>query len=269
MMHPRLLSTLVLIEPVMMDEISGTPSPVPQATMRRDIWETRAKAESYLRKAFQTWDPRALDRLVEYGLRETPTALYNSDRNQTLASGSVTLKTTKHQEAWGYKQLNLDPRGEPGLRRLLRPDWDPTVALPPISNRPEPLIAMKVSPYLRHSVLYVFGAKGPLSTLEEQEKKVTRTGTGAGGSGGAAEGTVKGHVIQGFGHLVIFERPGETARGAADWVRKWWDKWRADERFLQARESEKSDNGMLEVSKVWIDAVTAISNTHRRKESKI
>ena len=66
MMHPRLLSTLVLIEPVMMDEISGTPSPVLQSTVRRDIWETRAKTKSCLRKAFKSWDPRALDRLFKY-----------------------------------------------------------------------------------------------------------------------------------------------------------------------------------------------------------
>ena len=267
-MHPRLLSTLVLIEPVMMDEISGTPSPVLQSTVRRDIWETRAKAESYLRKAFKSWDPRALDRLVEYGLRETPTALYSS-RNQILASGSVTLRTTKHQEAWGYKQLNVDRRREPGLSRLLLPDWDPTVALPPISNRPEPLIAMKFLPYLRPSVLYVFGAKGPLSTQEEQEKKIKRTGTEAGGSGGATEGMVKGHVLQGFGHLLIFEQPAETARAATNWIQKWFDKWLTHERFLQAHESEKSANGMLEVSKVWINAVTETSNPHKRKESKI
>ena len=100
-MHPRLLSTLVLIEPVIMDEISGTPIPVLQSTVRRDIWETRAKAEAHLRKAFQSWDARALDRMVEYGLRETPTALYSSNCNQTIASGSVTLRTTIHQAAWG------------------------------------------------------------------------------------------------------------------------------------------------------------------------
>ena len=268
-MHPRLLSTLVLIEPVMVDEISGTPSPVLQSTVRRDIWETRAKAESYLRRAFQSWDARALDRLVEYGLRETPTALYGSNRNQILASGSVTLKTTKHQEAWNYIQLNLDRQEEPRLNRLLLPDWDPTVALPRISNRPEPLIAMKDLPYLRPSVLYVFGAKGPLSTHEEQEKKIKRTGTEAGGSGGAAEGMVKGHVLQGFGHLLIFEQPAKTARAATDWIQQWFDKYLADEGFLQAQESEKSANGMLEVSKVWIDAVTETSPTYKRKESKI
>ena len=220
MMHPRLLSTLVLIEPVMMDEISGTPSPVLQSTVRRDIWETRVKAESYLGKAFKSWEPRALDRLIEYGLRETPTALYNSKQIQILASGSVTLKTTKHQEAWGYIQLNMDRQGDPGFNRLLLPDWDPTVALPRISNHPEPLIAMKALPYLWSSVLYVFGSKSSLYTREEQEKKIKRTGIGAGGRGGAMEDMVKGHVLQGSGHLLIFEQPAETARVATDWVQK-------------------------------------------------
>ena len=202
-------------------------------------------------------------------MRETPTALYSSNRNQILASGSVTLKTTKHQEAWGYKQLNSDLRLEPGLNRLLMPDWDPTITLPRISNRSEPLIAMRFLPYLRSSVLYVFGAKSPLSTHEEQEKKIKRTGIGAGGSGGAAGGMVKGHVLQGFGHLLIFEQPAETARVASDWVREWFEKWLVDERFLQAHKSEKSADGMLEVSKAWIDAVTGTSNTHKRRESKI
>ena len=129
---------------------------------------------------------------------------------------------------------------------------------------------MKILPYLRPSVLYIFGADSLLSTHEEQEKKIKRTGTRAGGSGGATEGMVKGHVLHGFGHLLIFEQPAETARVASDWVQKWFDKWLADERFLQAHKSEKSANGMLEVSKAWIDAVTGTSNTRRkRKESKI
>ena len=178
-----------------MDEVSGTPSPVLQSTVRRDICETQEKAESHLRKAFQTWDARAPDKLVEYGLRDTPTALYSSNRDHVFTSGSVTLKTIKHQEVWAYNQLNLEPRGEPRLNQLLLPNWDPTVALPHISNRPEPLIAMKVLPYLWPSVLYIFDAESPFSSHEEQEKKIKRTGTLAGGSIGAKEAMVKGHVL--------------------------------------------------------------------------
>ena len=253
----------------MTDEISGTLSPVLQSTKRRDIWETRAKAESQLRKGFQSWDARALDRLVKYGLRDTPTALYNSDRNRVSKPGSVTLKTTKHQESWGYKQLNVEPLKDAGLRRLLLPDWDPTIPLPPISNRSEPLIAMQCLPYLRPGVLYIFGATSPLSSPEDREKKIKRTGTAAGGSGGATANMVKGHVLQDSGHLMIFERPAEPARAAADWVKRWFDQWRADERLIRNHESEKSANGMLEMSKVWIDAVTQNPDGPKRRESKI
>ena len=142
--------------------------------------------------------------------------------------------------------------------------------MPRISDRPEPLIAMKLLRYLRPSVLYVFGAKSSLSTHEEQEKKIKRTGIGAGASGGATEGMVKGHVLQDFGHLLIVEQPAEIARVAADWVQKWFDKWLDNnEKFLQAYESEKSAGGMLEVSKILIDAVTETSSTYKRKESKL
>ena len=78
--------------------ISGTSSRVLQSMVRRDIWEPWAKAKSSLLTNFESWDVRALDRLVEYGLREKPAALYGSIRNQTLASGSVTLRKTRHQE---------------------------------------------------------------------------------------------------------------------------------------------------------------------------
>ena len=105
MIHPRLLSTLVLIKPVMMNEISGTPSPVLQSTVRRDIGKTRLKEKLSLTcaKLFKAGTcVRSID-LVEYGLRETPTAVYSSNSDQILASGSVTLKMTKRQEAWGYE----------------------------------------------------------------------------------------------------------------------------------------------------------------------
>ena len=92
---------------------------------------------------------------------------------------------------------------------------------------------MKVLPYLWPSVLCVFGAKSPLSTPEEQEKKVRRTGIEAGGSGSATEGMVKGHVLQGSGHLLIFERAGETARVTTNWIGEWYEKYLADERYLQ------------------------------------
>ena len=78
---------------------------------------------------------------------------------------------------------------------------------------------MKALPYLRPRVLYVFGAKSLLFTHEEQGKKFKRMGIGAGGSGGATEGMVKGHTsYEASDALLIFEQLVEIGRAATDWV---------------------------------------------------
>ena len=164
-MHPRLLSTIILIEPVILDEGAGESNPALPSTLRRDIWDARAKAEASLRKAFATWDQRALERFLQYGLRAVPTALYDTCRTEHIPPDSVTLTTSKHQEAWAYAQINFEPKHS-GLDRLLLPDWDPIVELPQLAARPECLITMRNLPYIRPSVLYVFGAKSPLSPPE-------------------------------------------------------------------------------------------------------
>ena len=120
-MHPRLLSTLVLFEPAIIEEHDGGPGPAIMATTRRDIWDTRVNAEASLRKAFSTWEPRAMEKFLKHGLRQVPTALYSLNQ-EGMAPNSVTLTTSKHQEAWAYSQINFEPQ-EDGLDRLILPDW--------------------------------------------------------------------------------------------------------------------------------------------------
>ena len=268
-MHPRLLSTLVLIDPVFLDQSPDVGAPPALLTIpRRDIWDTREKAESSLRKAFRSWDPRAVDKYLQYGLREVPTPLYDSTRNKDIASAAVTLTTTKHQEAWMYAQTNLEPR-EAGLDRLLLPDWDPLIELPHISSRPECLITMRNLPLIRPSVLYVFGEKSHLAPTKEQDKKVSRTGVGTGGSGGAEEGRVEKSVVPKASHLVVFERPNETASAAADWIRRWREGWLADEETMRKYGTKISEDGMLRMSKAWMDAATVPVDAPRPKGSKL
>ena len=78
---------------------------------------------------------------------------------------------------------------------------------------------MKFLPYLRPSVLYIFGAESQFSSHKEQEKKIKSTKTLANNSGDTTEAMIKGHVLQGSGHLLIFEQPAETARVATNWVK--------------------------------------------------
>lgn len=269
MMHPRLLSTLVLIDPVFLDQTSDVgPPPALLTIPRRDIWDTREKAESSLRKAFKSWDPRAIDKYVQYGLRKLPTALYDSVQNKDLASSAVTLTTTKHQEAWIYAQMNLEPR-QAGLDRLLLPDWDPVIELPNISSRPECLITMRNLPFLRPSVLYIFGEKSHLAPIKAQDERVSRTGIGTGGSGGAKEEKVEKSIVPRASHLLAFERPNETAAAAADWIRRWHERWLADEDRMRRYGTKTSEDGMLRMSKAWIDAASLPLDSSRPKGSKL
>ncbi|KAJ8068194.1 hypothetical protein OCU04_003764 [Sclerotinia nivalis] len=232
-MHPRLLSTLILYEP---------------------------KAESYFRKAFKTWDARALELYLKHGLRAIPTALYNP--TQEIPASTVTLTPSKHQEAWSYTQVNFEPR-EAGLDRLLLPDWDNNLDVPMLFTRTECSITMRNLPHLRPSVLYIFGNKSPLSSASSQDEKMTLTGSGIGGSGGAAKDVVKKVTFSDAGHLFVFENVNESARVAADWIERWLGGWLADKKFYKMYKSKKSDEEMLRVSKAWL-ATAKLSNTTPR-----
>ena len=209
-----------------------------------------------------------MDKYLQFGLRDVPTALYDSARNKDIAPSAVTLTTTKHQEAWMYAQMNLEPR-EAGLDRLLLPDWDPVVESPHLSSRPECHITMRNLPFVRPSVLYVFGEKSHLAPVEEQDKKVSRTGVGTGGSGGADEGKVEKSVVPKASHLVMFEQPIETASVAADWIRRWYERWLAEEERMRQYGTKTSKDDMLRMSKAWIDAAKLPVDSSRPKGSKL
>ena len=267
-MHPRLLSTVILIEPVILDEVGGGSNPALLSTIRRDIWDARAKAEASLRKAFATWDQRALEKFLKYGLRDVPTALYDTSRTRHISPDSVTLTTSKHQESWAYAQINFEPK-QSGLDRLLLPDWDPMIELPQLAARPECLVTMRNLPCIRPSVLYIFGANSPLSPPKFQEKKVNITGIGVGGNGGVAEAKVEKAVLQGSGHLVVFEKPNESANVTAGWIKKWLEQWTTEEKIVRDYGSKKSDDSMLRMSRLWVDAVKLPVDASRPKVTKL
>ena len=220
MMHPRLLSSLILCEPVILEARDGGPNPALMSTMRRDLWDSRSKAESSLRKAFGLWDPRALDRYLHYGLRDVPTTLYDAAKDPRVPKSAVTLTTSKHQEAWAYAQPNLESR-EAGLDPLLLPDWRQEEDIPYLYARPECHLTIRNLPHLRPAVLYVFGDQSPLSPPASQEQKLRITGIGVGGSGGAVNGKVQKAVLKDAGHLLVFERIKDCVQCWGDWIADW------------------------------------------------
>jgi len=208
--HPRLLSSLVLIDPVIHDPGSSAPaddrassSGAQKSTFRRDRWSSRAEAKaSFLKsKFYQVWDPRVLDLLVTHGLRKLPTAIYPQDSDASDYSEAddapVTLTTTKHQEVFTFlrpKFEGVDARGMRVPNRQTHPDLDLHAQDTDPFYRSEPPRTFYNLEHLRPSILYIFGGQSPLSQPDWRKAKMERTGTGVGGSGGADEGKVKEKV---------------------------------------------------------------------------
>jgi len=269
-MHPRILSALILYEPIIINLTNrdGTPNPAATSTTRRDIWDSRSKAEATFRKAFKSWDPRALEAYLKYGLREVPTALYNSTIDPTIPATAVTLTTTKHQEAWSYTQANFETK-DAGLDRLLLPDWDQNNDVNYLINRTECSITMRNLPHLRPNVLYIFGGKSPMSSAKAQDEKMETTGSGIGGSGGVAEGKVEKAILPESGHLLVFEDVKECAIVSAEWTMSWFRQWLKDEKFLREYGSRKSDRDMRRGSEAWVKIRKATNMTPRPVKGKL
>ncbi|KAJ6444974.1 ISWI chromatin-remodeling complex ATPase ISW2 [Purpureocillium lavendulum] len=250
--HPRLLRSLVLLDPVIQVP-NGSIAPAVSSTSRRDMWPSKDAAESRFRgsKFFQSWDPRVLDRWVKYGLRRAPTELHPS--KGAGEDERVTLTTTKHQELFTF--LRPTYRGVPGEEYK---DKDPIAdeehpGYP--FYRPEPLQVYSRLPELRPSVLYVFGDKSELSPSVQRQAKMSRTGTGVGGSGGAAAaGRVK-EVVLDCGHLVPMEKVAECADAIVPFLRDELERWRREKVEFERYWNKKSRAQQTTIDEGWAEKV--------------
>ena len=129
LMHPRLFTSLVLIEPHMTDNALAGDGPlfVAMSTKKRDVWSSRAEAAEKSHKVLKAWDPRVFELWKKYGYRDLPTAMYPAPEDGTRP---VTLTTTKHQETIMYTRPNVKRHTQlgvpsvPGLHRAnARRDW--------------------------------------------------------------------------------------------------------------------------------------------------
>ena len=221
-LHPRLLSSLVLFEPIVHASGSEGKRLAYFSSIRQDLWPSRGHAEAAFRKnkIHGTWDPRVLDRWLRYGLRQLPTKLYPSDAQ---SPETVTLTTTKHQEGWTYVG--------PVCEAIPGADQTPTAQLSHnlLSKQPfyraEPELMLAMLPFLRPRILYVFGQLSLLSPLASQEELLTKTGIGVGGSGGVVAGSVEKIVLNDLGHLLTMEDVPRCAKHAAQWLDREFQKY--------------------------------------------
>ncbi len=242
-MHPRLLHSIVLLDPVIQErsaelddnQVESKPRTnlAQLSTFRRDIWPSREEAAaSFAKSAFyKTWDKRVLDSWVHYGLRDT--------LHPDAKSPQVTLSTTPAQEVFTYLRPNYDGYGVNGkpTNRSTHADLNPAGKhLYPFYRAEAPSIYSRL-PEVRPGILYIFGETSAVSREPMNTEKVMRTGIGVGGSGGVAEGRVKGITLTRVGHLIPMEDPERTADEIAEWIgvevpkfkeeMKLWEKWQA------------------------------------------
>ncbi|KAF4313297.1 hypothetical protein GTA08_BOTSDO00999 [Botryosphaeria dothidea] len=253
LIHPRLLESLVLIDPIIHRRIfaGGYQTPALASSRRRDVWPSRAAAADDFRKKryYQSWDPRVFALWIEHGLRDLPTAVHarhgNNDDPQTrpadpFAAG-VTLTTTKHQEVFTFVRPAFNAHADPDLDARLGggacpwaeyapADLPAEAAVPGIPfSRAEPVVTFQMLPFVRPSVLYVFGARSHYTACEPTADKVETTGVGVGGSGGAAKGRVAEVTLEGVGHLIPMEAVGRTADISVEWLANEMASWRVEE----------------------------------------
>ncbi|ESZ91074.1 hypothetical protein SBOR_8537 [Sclerotinia borealis F-4128] len=231
LMHPRLLTTLIMLDPIIHEYASnphGHPDPNQLSTFRRDLWPSRTAAESSFRKskAYSKWDPRVLDRWCQHAIRETPTAIYPHE-----PAGSTTLNTTKHQECFSFMRptweaFSTDNDNKTIIRPDLIPDLYPTSPIQHPFYRPEPINTLLRLPQLRPSVLYIYGSISIVSSPPSRSQKLSLTGSGHGGSGGVQEGKVKEVVLHGIGHLVAQEATTQCADALTPWIGQEIKSWR-------------------------------------------
>ncbi|TID21412.1 Alpha/beta hydrolase family-domain-containing protein [Venturia nashicola] len=255
LMHPRLLETLVLIDPVFAGKTKKENFlPAALSAIRRDRWPSRkAAAESFARSPFyQAWDPRVLKLWIRHGLRDLPTKVYSEPQPSPAATGAtvtleptvtpnisanivekeVTLTTPKLQEVSTFFRPNPSFHPNPAPHELTHPDVPTEGTVTPFYGTAAGVTFNNI-PYLRPSVFYMFGETSDLSIPEYSNEKMAMTGTGVGGSGGAKAGRVVQVVVKGAGHLIPMEKVAETGQNAVEWIGKEMARWRVNEELLK------------------------------------
>lgn len=226
LIHPSLFAGLVLIDPVIQ---RGNPSrkyALP-STYRRDTWPSRREAMKKFQSSafYRAWDPRVLEKWVEFGLRDPPTNQYPSSQDPNQPA--VMLTTPKSQELFTFLRPSyIDKRsglqiGNPSDE--MHPDDIDDFPF----YHPEPSHIFRRLPEVKPSVLYLFGESSDLSSPYARREKMETTGTGIGGSGGAARGRVHETVLP-CGHLGPMELPQESAKSCASFIDAAVSFWNAE-----------------------------------------
>ncbi|KAJ5648007.1 hypothetical protein N7490_004379 [Penicillium lividum] len=232
MLHPRLFTSLTLIEPVISPDIFSCQGIMLAivSLKRQDTWKSQAAAIESAQKSHRRWDKRVLDRWILHAYRNLPSTTTQADQ-------PVTLISSKYQEVLQY--LRPNPLGHKAIGGESTPDTPPADYLlypdiigPPqttsVFYRYEPILAWKLIKHVRPPVLFVLGKSSPIFSPATREKLLKRTGVGIGGNGGVKALRVEEKSIKGSHHLPL-ENVLETAAAIGPWISKSAQTWKEDE----------------------------------------
>ncbi|KAL2813466.1 hypothetical protein BDW59DRAFT_178235 [Aspergillus cavernicola] len=278
MMHLRLFNSLVFVEPMIQVERPSKPgsrSPALWTSSRPDVWSSLQDAERYIRGSafWRTWDPKAVDQYIQFGLRPVPTALYPNS-----SPSAITLTTTKAQEAWTYLRLNVTQDNSGGNYRehFLAADLAP-IPRDGHNNNPDYMtvcpwscIAFEYLPYMRPSVLFIFGEKSHINVPQRRAAKLERTGKGLRGNGGVAGGRVVAEILTGASHMAPLEKVHDTARVLSTWLASQIELYQTEKVFWYHKyNSQKSERNQMALSAEWIKCVRQPVDTKRTRKSRL
>lgn len=247
LIHPRLFSSLILVDPIIQPRPSfgGRSMMVAYySTFKQDTWSSREQAEESFRKNpfYKSWDPRVMNLFMRHGLRQV-----------REGQPAVTLSTSKHQEVFSVARPAYPPSLDKALTEFVptresHPDYLPygtgNIYQPPVPfYRPESSIISLQLPNLRPHVLYITPTSSTVANPATRAEVICFTGRGQGGSGGLEEGAVKEVIMDGSDHFVPFSRPAEVATAAGEWLgaqmQRWDDEVRVWKQWMTVPDKQK------------------------------
>ncbi|KAJ5652580.1 alpha/beta-hydrolase [Penicillium longicatenatum] len=249
-MHPRLLSSLIFLDPAI---LKTPPTPFREHPVfhkfilgRPASWPSRAKAEASIAKFpnYMTWHPRSLQRFFEHGLVELTEA--NSQLEDSSKERPVALTTSVAQEIHYMGRRSLTQRLADGT---LITNYEETPDLDPIdAERDDPLYRHEMRatwdrlPELRPSAKFILGGKSYVP-LHELQEGAQRCGTGRSGSGGAQKGRVCQVVLKKGSHFFPMELVDDTAKECATWISEEVHRWVKQEQKFREGIERRLQNG--------------------------
>ncbi|KAL4909362.1 hypothetical protein BDW74DRAFT_174565 [Aspergillus multicolor] len=296
LMHPRLLTSLILMDPFVHDARPPEESRwVLQRAKQKDVFASREEAVRKSRRMLSILDPRVRERYARYTFRDLPTALYpdvqsaglpvedKGDKNKWDDKGKpVALTTPIAQEILSYGRPNPRRHKELGLEYdqndnsiygpspphdpLAVPDMIGPLYANSVFYKPEGIIGFRALPHVRPGVLYVCGGTSQLSRAGALKSAAARTGTGVGGSGGIEYGRVKHVDIEGAGHMVPMEKVAETARAVGEWIGREVRRWKEEEKRVEEGWKGLSARERIGFSDEWRATMELMERTFAKKE---